>query len=145
MFLYYSFGYLTLEQQFICIEEGAERACLAQEICDNNLAYKIDILYVNYIENWTQQMGLMCTDRSYINAIVTGYVIAYGLAGLLLYELPDKWGRKRTIMFFGSIHTACQFLIIFVPNYYVRFFGFALMGSCQLKNSISYVWLFDLV
>lgn len=90
-------------------------------------------------------MGLICTDRSYINAIVTGYFIAYGLAGLLLYELPDKWGRKRTIMIFGSIHTACQFLIIFVPNYYVRFFGFTLMGSCQLKNSISYVWLFDLV
>ena len=144
MFLYYSFGYLTLEQEYICLE-GGERACLAYEICQNNLAFKVDTSSVNYIENWTQQMGLMCTDRSYINAIVTGYFIAYGLAGLLLYELPDKWGRKKTIMFFGSVHTACQFVIIFVPNYYVRFGTFALMGACQLKNSISYVWLFDLV
>jgi hypothetical protein len=36
-------------------------------------------------------------------------------------------------------------IIIFVPNYYVRLVAFTLMGVCQLKNSVSYVWMFDLL
>lgn len=90
-------------------------------------------------------MQLTCVARTTINAIVTGYFISYGCAGLLLFKIPDKWGRKNTIIFFGSIHSLAQFTIIFVPNYYVRFIAFVIMGSCQIKNSVSYVWLFDLV
>jgi hypothetical protein len=34
-------------------------------------------------------------------------------------------------------------VVIFVPNIYARMFGFALMGTGQLKNSTSYLWMFE--
>lgn len=75
-------------------------------------------------------MSLTCVDRSTINYMVTAYFVAYGFAGLLLYSIPDKWGRKKTITVFGSIHIIAQFTILFVPVYSVRFFCFAVMGAC---------------
>ena len=49
-------------------------------------------------------MGLMCEERSTINYIVTAYFVAYGCAGLMLFPLPDKWGCKKTMMVFGTLH-----------------------------------------
>ena len=77
--------------------------------------------------------------------MVTSYFLAYGLAGLFLFSLPDKWGRWKTMAVFGTIHVASQFTIMLVPVYSVRLACFAVMGLCQLKNNMSYVWLFDLV
>ena len=90
-------------------------------------------------------MDLTCEKRSTINYMVTSYFLAYGLAGLFLFSLPDKWGRWKTMAVFGTIHVACQFTILLVPIYSVRMLAFACMGACQLKNSTSFCWLFDLV
>jgi hypothetical protein len=46
---------------------------------------------------------------------------------------------------FGGINCMAQLMIIFVPNYYVRMAGYTLMGMSQLKNGVSYVWLFESV
>ena len=46
---------------------------------------------------------------------------------------------------FGTIHVVCQFTIVLVPVYSVRLAGFALMGFCQLKNNMCYVWFFELL
>ena len=99
----------------------------------------------NYIINWQQEMDLTCTPRSTINYMVTSYFLAYGLAGLFLFSLPDKWGRWKTMAVFGTIHVICQFTILLVPIYSVRTLAFAGMGACQLKNSTSFCWLFDMV
>ena len=90
-------------------------------------------------------MGLMCVDQNTVSMIVTCYFLAYGFAGFFLFPLPDKLGCKKTMAVFGALHLTSQFIIIFVPIYTVRLVGFAMMGFCQLKNSVSYVWLFDLV
>jgi len=90
-------------------------------------------------------MGLMCVDQNKVSMIVTCYFLAYGFAGLFLFPLPDKLGCKKTMAVFAALHLFSQFIIIFVPVYTVRLVGFAMMGFCQLKNSVSYVWLFDLV
>lgn len=49
-------------------------------------------------------MNLMCISRSRITLMVTAYVIAFGVAGILLFRLPDKWGRYKTQAIFGTIH-----------------------------------------
>ena len=90
-------------------------------------------------------MDLTCESRTSINYMVTSYFLAYGLAGLFLFSLPDKWGRWKTMAVFGTIHVICQFTIVLVPVYSVRLAGFALMGFCQLKNNMCYVWLFELL
>lgn len=90
-------------------------------------------------------MDLMCVDRNTINLIVTAYFIGFIVSGLTIFALPDRWGCKKTIAVFNSIHITAQFTILFIPNYYVRLVAFLVMGLCQLKNSISYMWLFGLI
>ncbi len=46
---------------------------------------------------------------------------------------------------FGSIHLLTQLVIWLVPSYNVRLVGFIVMGLCQMKNSLCYVWLFGLI
>ena len=75
-------------------------------------------------------MNLTCVDRSTINYMVTAYFVAYGFAGLFLFPLPDRWGRKKTMTVFGTIHVIAQFTIVLVPLYSVRFVCFAIMGAC---------------
>ena len=90
-------------------------------------------------------MGLMCVSRTMINYIVTAYFIAYSVAGLFMFAVPDQWGSKKTMAVFGTLHCLAQFTIIFVPDYTVRLLGYAMMGVCQLKNSVCYMWLFGLI
>jgi MFS family permease len=87
----------------------------------------------------------MCMERYKINYIVTAYMIAYGFSGIFLFPLPDRLGYKKTMAIFGTIHLLAQYCILFIPTYEARFIGFAVMGICQLKNNISYTWLFGLV
>ena len=87
----------------------------------------------------------MCVSRSKISLIVTAYVFAFGLAGMLFVRLPDKWGRRKTQAIFGSIHILMQLFIIFIPVFYIRLICYAVMGACQLKNSGCYGWLYDLL
>jgi hypothetical protein len=44
---------------------------------------------------------------------------------------------------FGGFSVLAQFIIILIPNLYARQIGYALMGLCQLKNGVSYVWMFE--
>ena len=90
-------------------------------------------------------MSLECVAASKITLLFVFYQIGFALAGAAFFPLPDKWGRKKTLIRFFAIHLAAQFLIIFCPNYWVRCLGFFLMGASQIKNSTSYVMLFDLI
>jgi MFS family permease len=54
----------------------------------------------------------------------------YGVAGLLFFPLPDRWGRKKTMMVFGTLSIVSSFMILFCPDYYIRIFGFGVMGAC---------------
>jgi MFS family permease len=65
-----------------------------------------------------------------INMIVTTYFLAYGIAGLFLFPLPDRYGCKSTMAVFGSLHLLSQILITYVPNYSVRLVAFGIMGCC---------------
>ena len=87
----------------------------------------------------------MCVSRTTINFMVTAYFIAYSVAGIFMFAVPDQWGSKKVMAVFGTLHLFAQYAIIFVPNYTVRLLGFGIMGACQLKNSVSYMWLFGLI
>ena len=75
-------------------------------------------------------MDLICVNRSTINWIVTVHFITFGIAGLLFWQVPDLKGNRKTFKLFGTIHILCQWLMILVPNYWVRLLSFGLMGFC---------------
>ena len=87
----------------------------------------------------------MCVDRTTINWMVTIHFITFGLGGALCWRMPDKLGPRNTFKIFGSLHILCHWIILMVPNYYMRMFAFGFMGFCMLKNSVCYMWLFSLV
>ena len=84
MYMYYGFGYLTMEQSYLCGPSG-NVPCSASQICQagGTLPYKVDQSSPNYLSNWVQQMDLMCLSRDAINWILTVHYLAYGLAGLI--------------------------------------------------------------
>lgn len=90
-------------------------------------------------------MMLMCMTRTSIQWMVFYYYIAYGIAGFLMWPIPDKTGRRFTFAFFGFFHIAAQWVMLLVPNYWVRMGCFIVFGACQLKNNICYTWLFELL
>lgn len=84
--MYYTFGYLTLEQKYICIDEyGAEFQCQAELICETKIQYREDTSDPNYLQNWVQEMGLMCVERETINMMVSVYYIAFAISGAFFW------------------------------------------------------------
>ena len=59
--------------------------------------------------------------------------IVYGIAGLLFFAMPDRFGRRFTMNFWLSIHLMAQLLILLEPNYWARFAGLVIYGIAQLK------------
>jgi MFS family permease len=100
---------------------------------------------LEYTKNWMQQLGMGCMERTTISYIVQTYTVLYTVAGLLLFTLPDQLGPKKAMSIFGTIHIGAQFVIILVPNYWVRLIMMGVMGLGQLKGAISYCWLFSLI
>jgi len=135
--MFYSFGFLTLSQTYKCMNtpDSEEVSCTNLEICapsDAHVLYswRYETENPNFLINWIQEMDLMCEKRTTINWIVTVYYIAFGLAGLLMWKLPDKLGNRTTFKIFGTIHVIVWWLMLLIPNYWIRLGAFAVMGFC---------------
>ena len=83
----------------------------------------------------------MCTDRSTIQFMLMPSFICSGLAGLTLNPIPDRWGCKKTLRTFMTLHLLAQAAIILVPNYWVRMLGVCVMGFSYLKNASSFMYM----
>jgi len=110
MYIYYCFGFLTLEQKYLCRFSAADslQQCAAETICLNRefsgFEWHVDEADSDYLYNWQQVMGLMCMPRTTINYMVSAYFVCYTVAGLLFFTIPDKIGVKRSMALFGTLH-----------------------------------------
>ena len=152
MYFYYAYGFLTLEQTYLCrvnpgdSYESCDRADICSQIAEGLTPdYMENTSSDTYIQNWTQEMGFMCTPRTTVQWVVTGYLLAYGVSGFLFWPVPDLHGRKKTMTVFGFAHLACQWVLLLCPFYWARLVAFAMMGFCQIKICCCYSWLFELV
>ena len=78
-------------------------------------------------------MDLVCTNKMSINSMISAKYIVYGIAGLLFFAMPERFGRRFTMMFWFTVHLGAQLLLLFEPNYWVRFAGLVIYGLAQLK------------
>ena len=72
----------------------------------------------------------------------SSYYIAFGL-GIVFMTIPDKYGRKTTLivtLFFNQIGYA---LALFYPDIYVKIVGLSIMGFMHIKSSLSVCQLFE--
>mmetsp|Transcript_7059 Transcript_7059/g.9241 ORF Transcript_7059/g.9241 Transcript_7059/m.9241 type:complete len:216 (+) Transcript_7059:3-650(+) len=80
---------------------------------------------------------------SEIGFIFTLYYIGFGLGGVL-FAMPDRLGRRKTLIISGFAHVIMQYIVIFCPNYWVRSISFACMSFWHIKTSVSFVYLFEI-
>ena len=57
------------------------------------------------------------------------------LAGGVLAVLPDRIGRKKSVLGGMLVSLLAQTILLFVPNLPVRSICFFIMGVANLKNS----------
>ena len=118
---------------------------LEQQNSPAGFEYRVDKSYDYYLENWYSEMDLVCANMVAINFMVSARYIAYGVAGLFLFAMPDKYGRKWTIAITSAIMIVAQFLMIFVPTYEARLVGFIFFGLTMLKATVPYIYISELV
>ena len=77
--------------------------------------------------------------------MVSARYVAFGIAGILFNSVPDRWGRRKSLLVAATVNTLAQLLLITVPIYEVRFFCHILMGLVMLKQSVPFVWSSELM
>lgn len=89
------------------------------------------------------QMELICTSPVLIGLLFTAERVTEGIIGISLANLPQRLGRRKTILTFLGLNLLSQTILIFCPWFYARMFGYAVFGVSSLKNSCAYTWLFE--
>ena len=106
--------------------------------------YIADKSYDYYLDNWFLEMDLVCTPATTIGLMITAYYIGFAIGGLF-FAMPDKYGRKPSVIFGLSVAILGQIVMLYIPNFWVRMAMFGVLGLSQIKNSVSYVWLSECV
>ena len=76
--------------------------------------------------------------------LASAYSFGYLISGFLFW-IPDRLGRKKTVILSLTIAMTAETIMIFNSGYYVRMVCFFITGLFQLQNSVSYVWLYESV
>ena len=95
--------------------------------------------YDYYLNNWYIEMDLMCTPIANISFMYSMFFIGT-ISGALLVVIPDRIGRKKSVIYGMIVSIIAQVTMLLVPNILVRTLGFFVLGFSNLKNSQSYVW-----
>ena len=85
-------------------------------------------------------MDLVCTPQKVIGLMVTAYFVGFTIGGLF-YSLPDKYGRRKALVFGMLLSCIAQCIAIYIPTIWARSAAFFLMGLAQIKIGVAYVWL----
>ena len=105
-----------------------EVICPALEANNSLIEYRVDESYDYYLNNWFVQMDLLCINPVRTSSMISAKYIAYGIAGLLLFAMPDRYGRKFTMIVNFAVHLVAQYLILFESAYWARSMGLILYG-----------------
>ena len=110
----------------VCSSSQIDELC-GRHTGDGLLSYKVDEGYEYYFDNWYVQMGLVCMTPLQIAMLASDYFIGYCLGGSLFW-LPDKIGRKKSVIFSMSLSMLAETVMIFASGYYTRMSCFFFMG-----------------
>jgi MFS family permease len=89
-------------------------------------------------------MNWECFPKAKIALLISIMFIGAAVGGLALSSLPDRIGRKKTLMIIGSLHLGAQFGLLYGNDYTTRMICFGLLGFFFVKNSSVYNWMFEL-
>jgi MFS family permease len=90
-------------------------------------------------------MGLLCTPAAFIGLIFTVERVTEGIWGFSTAGISDRLGRRKSTLLLYGVSLVAQTIIIFCPSYWARMVGYMIFGIGNTKNSVCYVWLFELM
>jgi len=90
-------------------------------------------------------MDLLCINPVSIGILFSLNKVTEGLAGFALSGMTDRLGRRKSTIIFLGVNFASQALVIFNASYTARLIAFIGLGISNIKNSVAYVWLFEMV
>ena len=79
-----------------------------------------------------------------MSLLATCYFLGQASGGLFTFPMPDRIGRWWTHATFGTVSLMAQVTLLQVPVYWVRLPAMMLLGSMMIKNSLAYIWGFEL-
>ena len=50
-------------------------------------------------------MDLMCESKARTNLMLSARYIAFGISGALMYTVPDRWGRRKSLLIAATANT----------------------------------------
>lgn len=71
-------------------------------------------------------------------------MIFVGIGALCISWLPDKYGRRKTLIICGMITTPAQVVMLYCPNFYVRFVCYCLLAFFYIHNTMCFNYMFEL-
>ena len=72
-------------------------------------------------------MDLVCMAPATIGLMITAYYIFFAVGGAG-FNLPEKYGRKYSVIASMFVSLVSMTVMIYSPNYYARMAAFAGMG-----------------
>lgn len=151
-YLYYPFSILTAEQPYLCQSTagGPYESCDKAQVCaamqpGSGINYMVDLSDPNSWNNWYVQMDMACMNLFYVGLIYIIMRVTEGCVGVMLAGITDRIGRRKSAQIFLFVNLCAQAIIIFIPTYYGRLFGYMLYAAANTKNSVAYVWIFELI
>ena len=89
-------------------------------------------------------MNMECTPRDQVNTMVSMYFIGFGF-GILLYAMPDYYGRRPTLILSMTGYLVAITLLLFNTSMHYRSIALFMIGFFHMKNTSSFVLCFESV
>jgi MFS family permease len=87
----------------------------------------VDKDHEEYIDNWYTQMNMVCMREAQVAMLLSVYFVGFAFSGLFA-GVADKFGRKKSLIFFASCHLVTITTIITANDYGTRLGLFFVLG-----------------
>ena len=135
---------------YVCRTNSGQNfeACQNEAICLNRenkgFEYKPDESYSYFMQNWYTQMDWICTPTTSIDLIATFFFGGLSLGAFCISWLPDKCGRKVTLMITGPILTCAHLALLYWPNITVKVICFGVLGLFYIGKTVCLNLMYEL-
>ena len=91
------------------------------------IEFKLDESNPLYLRNWQDNPDIMCRDVYELSLIPAMYAMSYAVGGVFFF-MPDKVGRRLTMLIFSIVSMVAQLAIYFSPVFMVKVAAFGVYG-----------------
>ena len=141
---------LTLRQVYSWYDDHTgrwENFSDIESICQNGKikdTWHLDYENERTIINLITELDLQCQPSWKTSLFGSFYLIGFIMSTIILM-FSAKYGRKINIVIGAYLDIACHLVLIFIPNLYVKYVFFFLLGITLFKNTQAFILLTECV